>query len=154
MKMKNIMLSVLMIVSLSGCSGSNTQKELVGDDNYVLVPLLTVEQPIESSLQDPNVIGLETEPIDVFDIDWQVKHESDQYTILYREVPDEMFFISIAYLIEDNCSCSISAKTRYQYIVYYNEKYYDIYEFHQKYNNLSCDFLEQIGIEYSFEIEE
>ena len=60
------MLSVLMIVSLSGCNGSNTQKELVGDDNYVLVPLLTVEQPIESSLQDPNVIGLETEPIDVF----------------------------------------------------------------------------------------
>jgi len=56
----------------------------------------------------------------------------------------------IGYIIEyGNSTCTIGARTRYQYIIYSNEEYYDIYEYHQKYSNLSRDLLNQIGIEYS-----
>lgn len=118
--------------------------------SYVLVPLLTVQSPIESDLQDENVLGVMTELVSVNDIEWQKIYETNEYSILSRDVPDNMIFAMIGYIVEyGDYTCSIGARTRYQYIIYSNEEYYDIYEYHQKYSNLSRDLLNQIGIEYS-----
>jgi len=124
------------------------QFEVIG--SYVLEPLLTVQSPIENDLEDNNVLGVMTEPVSVSDIEWQKIYETNEYSILSRDVPDDMIFAMIGYIIEyGNSTCIIGARTRYQYIIYSNEEYYDIYEYHQKYSNLSRDLLNQIGIEYS-----
>ena len=119
-------------------------------ESYVLEPLLTVQSPIESDSQDENLLGVMTESVSVSEIEWQKIYETNEYSILSRDVPDNIIFIMIGYIIEyGDYTCTIGARTRYQYIIYSNEEYYDIFEYHQKYNNLSHDLLNQIGIEYS-----
>ncbi|KFZ26556.1 MAG: hypothetical protein KQ78_01259 [Candidatus Izimaplasma bacterium HR2] len=149
MKKVYFLIILLVVTFLTGCTETDNDHSFDVNESYILEPLLTVQRPVQESHQNEDVLGVETETVDVTDIDWQVKYESELYSILYRDVPYDMLFYMIGYPIEDSCSCNIGEKTRYQYVVYYNEQYYDIYEFHQKYNNLSCDFLEDIGIEYS-----
>ena len=128
----------------------NVQCQFEVIESYVLEPLLTVQSPIEGDLEDENVLGVMTESVSVSAIEWQKIYETNEYSILARDVPDNMIFNMIGYIIEyGNSTCTIGARTRYQYIIYSNEEYYDIFEYHQKYNNLNRDLLNQIGIEYS-----
>ena len=139
-----LLVMMLIITLLSGCT-----EDLI-DEDYILEPLLTVLSPVEGESQDVDTKGVITEPVNVSDIEWETIYETDEYAILSREVPDDMIFIMIAYPIEtDDCSCNIGAKTRYQYVILENDAYYDIFEYHQKYHNLNCDFLSQIDITYS-----
>ncbi len=125
----------------------SVQYQFEVNENYVLEPLLTVRKPIESDSQDKNVHGVKTESVSVSEIEWQKIYETNEYSILSRYVPDNMIFIMIGYIIEKgDCTCTIGARTRYEYIIYSNEEYYDILEYHQKYHNLSCELLYQIGI--------
>lgn len=148
MKKLNIIIIIIITLLLSSCVDDITESSLVGNENYNLEPLLTVEQPISSSSQGDITEGLETVIVNVDEIDWKVAYESTQYSILYRDVPDEMIFPLYGFSVEGNCTCNIGAKTRYMYVVFFNEEYYDIIDFHQKYNNLSCDFLDELKIEY------
>ena len=143
---------ILFITLLTGCSGENNDNPFDVNESYELEPLLTVQRPVETNQQDGEIAGVETESVSVTEIDWQVKYESELYSILYRDVPDDMLFYMIGYPIGEDGTCTIGEKTRYQYVVYYEEEYYDIWEFHQKYNNLNCSFLQEVGIEYSVRV--
>jgi hypothetical protein len=148
MKKLNIIIIIIITLLLSSCVDDITESSLVGNENYNLEPLLTVEQPISSPSQVDTTEGLETVIVNVDEIDWKVAYESTQYSILYRDAPDEMIFPLYGFSVEGNCTCTIDAKIRYMYVVFFNEEYYDIIDFHQKYNNLSCDFLDELKIEY------
>ena len=153
-EMKKVFLLVVIVyaILLTGCTGVNNDSPFDVNESYELKPIETVQRPVDNSLQDDNIVGVETESISVTEIDWQVLYESELYSILYRGVPDDMLFNMIGYPIGEDGTCNIGARTRYQYVVYYEEEYYDILEFHQKYNNLNCSFLEEIGIEYSVRV--
>lgn len=147
-KLSVIMLNILITLFLSSCVDDNIESSLVGSEDYNLVPLVTVEQPISNSSNGDTTEGLETIFVNVDEIDWEVIFESTHYSVLYRDAPDEMIFPLYGFSVEGNCTCNIGAKTRYMYVILYNEEYYDIIDFHQKYNNLTCDFLDELNIEY------
>jgi len=141
---------ILLVTLLSSCTDEISENDVYVNESYILEPLLTVQKPVESDSQDEYVYGVRTESVSVSDIDWQKIYETNEYSILSRDVPDYMFFVMIGYQIEiGDCTDSIGAIDRYQYIIYSNEEYYDIYEYHLKYNNLNCDVLNQIGVECS-----
>ncbi len=149
--MKKLKIIILLIITLilSSCFDNNSETFLVGDENYSLVPLVTVQQPISNPSQWDIAEGLETEAVNVDEIDWKVIYESTYYSILSRDVPDNMIFPLYGFSVEDNCRCNLGDKTRYMYVVFFNKQYYDIIDFHQKYNILSCNFLDELKIEYS-----
>ena len=75
------------------------QFEVIG--SYVLEPLLTVQSPIESYSEDDNVLGVMTEPVSVSEIEWQKIYETNEYSILSRDVPDDMIFAMIGYIFKE-----------------------------------------------------
>ncbi|KFZ26593.1 MAG: hypothetical protein KQ78_01182 [Candidatus Izimaplasma bacterium HR2] len=146
----HLLVMILLVTLLSSCTDEISENDVYVNESYVLEPLLTVQKPIESDLQDENILGVMTESVNVSEIEWQKIYETNEYSILSRDVPENMYFYMIGYIIEiGDCTGSIGARDRYQYIIYSNEEYFDIFEYHQKYHNLNCDVLIQIGIEFS-----
>ena len=150
--MRRIVLLFIAIVtiSLTGCSLEEDSNGFTVDKKYDLVPLETVMTPLPESEQDPDIVGVQLESVDISDVEWDVFFDNSVYQILSREVPDGMLFYSIGYGIEQwddgKCSCNIGAYHRFKYVIFYEDEYYDFYDFHLKYNNLSCTFLVEIGI--------
>ncbi len=146
-----ILVIILFVILLSSCSNEISENnDRYINESYVLEPLLMVKNPVESESQDESILGVMTELVSVTDIEWETIYESTYYSILSRDVPDNMLFIMIGYQIEiGDCTGTIGARDRYQYIIYSNEEHFDIFEYHQKYHNLNCDVLIQIGIEFS-----
>ncbi len=146
----HLLVIILSVTLLSSCTDEISENDVYVNESYVLEALLTVQTPIESDLQDENVLGVMTESVSVSEIEWQIVYETNDYSILSRDVPDNMFFYMLGYQIEiGDCTGTIGARERYQYIIYSNEEYFDIFEYHQKYHNLNCEVLNQIGIEFS-----
>ena len=148
--MKNIYLLGLLffVIVLSSCTTENSDDNFKIDEDYVLSPLSTVSFPIVNDSQDENVKGYTIEQVSVTDIEWETIYETDDYSILSRDVPDDMFFVMLAYIIEaGDDQCTIGAKTRYQYIIKTDNAYYDVFEYHQKYHNLTCDMLDELDIQ-------
>ncbi|MCK5761973.1 MAG: hypothetical protein KAH16_03640 [Candidatus Izimaplasma sp.] len=142
-----ILVIILFVTLLSSCTNEisdNTDRYI--NEGYVLEPLLMVENPVESESQDESILGVMTESVSVTDIEWETIYESTYYSILSREVSDEMAFYMIGYHISSDDSCLIGARTRYQYVIFSDGHYFDIWEYDQKYHNLSCELLNDIGI--------
>ena len=142
-----VLVIILFVTLLSSCTNEiSDNNDRYINESYVLEPLLTVKNPVESESQDESILGIMTELVSVTDIEWETIYESTYYSILSREVPDEMAFVLIGIHISSDDSCLIGVRTIYQYVIFSDGYYYDIWEYDQKYHNLSCELLNDVGI--------
>ncbi len=100
MRKLKVLIILTIVALLSGCSKGEINNYFDVNESYDLEALLEVSRPVEQNQQDDEVLGVEIENVSVVDIDWQVFYESELYSILYRDVPQDMLFFMIGYPID------------------------------------------------------